>query len=164
MNLALCGYLGSGCTEVAEVLAGKLELEVYNTSRILGSMKNLESLTMSGEFDFDGVVKTRVEQILKLNNVIVEGRTAFMLLDRKDLVKIFLNTPFEDRIKHVASRRGVSVEKARDDVKRSDEDRNHLIQRVYRKECSDVSNYDFAISVDSKSYSEIANKIFVLIT
>ena len=91
MKISLCGYLNSGCTEVAENLASKLELETVNTSSIIDSIKDFESLSRSGEVDLDMVIKTRLEEILKRDNVIVEGRSAFMLLDRKDVTKIFLN-------------------------------------------------------------------------
>jgi len=159
MKIALCGYLGSGCTEVAENLASKFELEIFNTSGIIGSVKDFETLSRSGEIDLDIVIKGKLEEILKRDNVIVEGRSAFMLLDRKDLIKIFLNTPLEDRIKHVADRRGISIETARGDVERSDEERNYLIKRFFKKDCPDITDYDFSINTSSKTFSKIAGII-----
>ncbi len=159
MKIALCGYLGSGCTEVAQILASKFELETFNTSSIVASIKDFESLSRSGEIDLDMVIKTRLEEILKQDDVIVEGRSAFMLLDRKDVMKIFLNAPLGERIKHVADRRGISIEEARDDVKRSDEERNQLIQIFFKKNCPDVTNYDFSINTSSKTFSKVADII-----
>ena len=49
MKIALCGFLGSGCTEIAEILAANFGLETLNTSRIITSIENLESLSRSGE-------------------------------------------------------------------------------------------------------------------
>jgi len=159
MRIALCGYLGSGCTEVAEILAAKFDLEVFNTSGILKSVKGFETLSRSGEIDLDKIVKTRLDEILKPDNVIIEGRSGFMLLDRKDVIKIFLNASLDDRVKHVAQKRGISAENARDDVARSDEERNQLIQRFLSKNCPDVSNYDFSIRTGAKTYSKIADTI-----
>jgi len=159
MKIALCGYLGAGCTEVAEILASKFVLETANTSSIIASTKDFESLGRSGEVDMDILIKTRLEEILKRDNVIVEGRSAFMLLDREDVVKIFLNAPLEDRIKHVADRRGITIEEARKDVEMSDEERNHLIQRFFKKECLDATNYDFSIRTGSKTFSKIGDLI-----
>ncbi|MEM2092058.1 MAG: cytidylate kinase family protein, partial [Candidatus Bathyarchaeia archaeon] len=116
MKIALCGYLGSGCTEVAEILAGKLGLEVINTSRILTMIRDFESLSRSGEVDLDLLIKNKLDEILQRDNVIVEGRSAFFLLDRKDVIKIFLNASLEERVRHVASRRGIPLDEARDDV------------------------------------------------
>jgi len=159
MKIALCGYLGSGCTEVAGILASKFELETVNTSSIFESIKNFESLSRSGEIDMDKIIKEKLEETLKGDNVIVEGRSAFMLLDRRDMIKIFLNAPLEDRIKHVADRRGVPVEGAREDVERSDRERNHLIQGFFNKDCADVTDFDFSIKTSSKTFSKIADTI-----
>lgn len=159
MKIALCGYLGSGCTEVAEILASKFNLETFNTSRIFRSIKNFDSVSRSGEVDFNMLIKNRLEEILKRDNVIIEGRSALMLLDEKDVKKIFLTTPVEDRIKHVADRRGISIESARDDVIKSDEERNNLVQRFFRKNAADTTNYDFSLDTSGKTYSKVADII-----
>jgi len=163
MKIALCGFLGSGCTEVAEILAGEFGLETYNTSKVLKSIKNLDSLSRSGEIDIDEILKNKLEEILKIDNIIVEGRSAFMILDRKDVIKIFLNGSFENRVKHVAERRGISIEDAKDDVQRSDKERSQMYKMLFGKDCADVSNYDFALNTDSKTYSRIAKMITDLI-
>lgn len=159
MKIALIGYIGAGCSEVAEILASKFKLEIVNTSRIIESIKDFGSLSKSGEIDWDIVIKTKLEESLEEDNVIVEGRSAFMLLDRRDLIKIFLNAPSEDRIKHLAKRRGIPIEKAREDIERSDEERNHLIQRFFKKNYLDPTNFDFSIKTSSKTFSKIADII-----
>jgi cytidylate kinase len=159
MKIALCGYLGSGCTEVAEILAGEFGLETFNTSRILKSIRNFDSLSRSGEIDVDKVIRDELDEILKNDNIIIEGRSAFIVLNKKDVVKIFLNASFEERVKHVAERRGIRKEGAKDDVVRSDEERNQMFQRLFGKSCTDVSNYDFSLNTDSKTYSRVAKII-----
>jgi len=159
LRIALCGYLGSGCTEIAEILASKFALEIFNTSAVLASIRNLESLSRSGEIDIDMAIKTRLEEALKRDNVIIEGRSAFMFLDRKDMMRIFLNASLEDRVKHVANRRGIPVEAAREDVERSDKDRESLVQRFLRKSRFEATDFDFSINMDSKTFSNIADII-----
>jgi cytidylate kinase len=159
LKIALCGYLGSGCTEVAEILASEFELETFNTSRILESIKNFDSISRSGEIDVDEIIRSKLDEILKTDNLIIEGRSAFMILNRKDVIKIFLNTSFEDRVRHVAERRGVSIKDAEEDVAKSDDERKYLYQRYFGKSCNDVSNYDFTIDTGSKTYSRIAKTI-----
>ena len=163
MKIALCGYLGSGCTEVAEILASEFGLETFNTSKILESIKDFDSLSKSGEIDIDEVIKNKLDEILKNDNIIVEGRSAFIILDEKGVVKIFLNASFEDRVKHVAERRGISIDNAKDDVHKSDEERDHMFQRFFGKNCTDVSNYDFALNAGSKTYSRVAKIIVSII-
>jgi cytidylate kinase len=159
MKIALCGYLGSGCTEVAEVLASEFGLQAFNTSKILEMVKNFDSLSRSGEIDLDEVVKNKLDEILRSDNVIIEGRSAFIALNKKGVIKIFINTPIEDRIKHVAERRGIRYEKAKDDVVRSDEERNHLLQRSLGKGCADITSYDFTLNTVSKTHSRVAKMI-----
>jgi len=159
LKIALCGYLGSGCTEVAEILAGKLGLEVINTSRILTMIRDFESLSRSGEVDLDLLIKNKLDEILQRDNVIVEGRSAFFLLDRKDVIKIFLNASLEERVRHVASRRGIPLDEARDDVERSDRDRNGILQRFFKKDRIDPSDFDFSVKTNSKTFARVADII-----
>jgi len=163
LKIALCGYLGSGCTEVAEILAARFGLESYNTSSIIGSLRDFNSLSASGEIDFDMVVKNKLQETLKRDNIIVEGRSAFMLLDRRDMVKVFLDAPLKERVAHVAQRRGIPIKEAEDDVRRSDEDRNQLMQRFLGKNALDVTNYDLSIKTSGKTYSKVAEVIAYVI-
>lgn len=159
MKIAICGYLGSGCTEVAEILAGKLGLEVINTSRILTMIRDFEPLSGSGEVDVDLLIKNKLDEILQRDNVIVEGRSAFFLLDRKDVIKIFLNASFEERVRHVASRRGIPLDEARDDIERSDRDRNGILERFFKKDRVDPSDFDFSVRTNSKTFARVADII-----
>lgn len=159
MKIALCGYLGSGCTEIAEILAGKFGLEIINTSRILTMIKDFDKLSRSGEIDIDMIIKSKLDELLQRDNIIVEGRSAFFLLDRKDLIKIFLNTSLEERIRHVASRRGIPLDEARDDVERSDRDRNSIIKRFFKKDEIDPTDFDFSIRTNSKTFAKVADII-----
>jgi cytidylate kinase len=158
MKIALCGYLGAGCTEIAQILASKYGLETFNTSAFVNQIKPFMLLN-SGKLDFDCVIMRQLEEILKRGNVIVEGRSTFMMLDRNDVIKVFLNTSLKNRIKHVAERRGITKEQAREDIKRSDEDRNRLIQKFIDKNKIDINDFDFMINTSSKTYSQIADII-----
>jgi len=112
---------------------------------------------MSGEIFIDKIIKKKLNEILDKNdNIIVEGRSAFLVLDRRDVIKIFINASFEGRARHVAERRGISIENAKEDVERSDEDRRSLLRRFLKKNEVDASLFDFTISTESKNYSRIA--------
>jgi len=155
--MALCGYRGSGCTEIAKILASRTKLKsidiAVNTSALLSSIDNIESKV--AEKGLDPVVHDRLDELLEMDDIIIEGRSAFMLLDREDVTKVFLNTPLKSRIRHVASRRGISIEKAEKDVERSDKDRRNL----HGNRCLDVSLFDFSIRADPEKAFEIAGII-----
>jgi len=160
VKVAICGYLGSGCTEVAEILAGKFGLEIFNTSRILTMIKDFEPLSRSGEVDVDLIIKNKLEEILQQrDNIIIEGRSAFFLLDRKDVIKVFLNSSLEERIRHVASRRGIPLDEAREDVERSDRDRNGIVKRFFNKDEVTPEDFDFSIKTNAKTFAKVADII-----
>lgn len=159
LKIALCGYLGSGCTEIAEILAGKFGLDIINTSKILTMIKDFEAMSRSGEVDIDLVIREKLNEVLKRDNIIVEGRSAFFLLDRKDIIKIFLNASLEERIKHVASRRGIPLDEAREDVERSDRDRNSVLKRFFNKDEIDPADFDFSIRTNAKTFAKVADII-----
>ncbi|MEM1602014.1 MAG: cytidylate kinase family protein [Candidatus Bathyarchaeia archaeon] len=160
MKVAICGYLGSGCTEVAEILAGKFGLEIFNTSRILTMIKDFEPLSRSGEVDVDLIIKNKLEEILQQrDNIIIEGRSAFFLLDRKDVIKVFLNSSLEERIRHVASRRGIPLDEAREDIERSDRDRNGIVKRFFNKDEVTPEDFDFSIKTNAKTFAKVADII-----
>ncbi|MEM2904518.1 MAG: cytidylate kinase family protein [Candidatus Bathyarchaeia archaeon] len=156
MKIALCGPLGAGCSEVAELLSAKFNLRIENTSSLLTSFISrlkepfidLESFTRSGEMDVDQLIRHRIGQVLD-DNVIVEGRSGFMLLDRKDVIRVLLVSPREHRAKHVAERRGISTEEGFEDVQRSDEERRNMVERLFKKDWLDATNYDLVVNTSS---------------
>jgi len=156
LKIALCGPLGAGCSEVAELLSAKFSLRIENTSSLLASFISrlkepfidLESFIRSGEMDADHLIRHRIEQVLD-DNVIVEGRSGFMLLDRKDVVKVLLVSRAEHRARHVAERRGVSVEEGFEDIQRSDEERRNMVERLFKKDWLDPTNYDLVVNTSS---------------
>lgn len=160
MKIVLCGYLGSGCTEIAEILAGKFGLDVINTSKILTMIKDFETLSRSGEVDLDLIIKNNLDEILKeRDNIIIEGRSAFFLVDRKDVIKIFLSASFEERVRHVASRRGIPLDEAREDVERSDRDRDGVLKRFFNKDKIDPEDFNFSIKTNAKTFAKVADII-----
>ena len=166
MHIAICGPLGSGCTEVGQLLSKRLGLPCVSTSDVVraawseGSFTDeyraLEAQVRSGEVDLDAVIDSELDEILERGDTIVEGRSGFMLLDNKDVLKILLVAPIERRVEHIGKRRGISLEEAKEDIKKSDKERRHMVERLYDKEWLDPTNYDLVINVGSKSYEEVA--------
>jgi len=164
MHIAICGPLGSGCTEVGQLLSKRLGLPCVSTSDVVRvfaasfpeGYKELEFHVRSGEIDLDAVIDSELDEILERGNTIVEGRSGFMLLDNEGVFKVLLVAPLERRVEHIAKRRGISLEEAKEDIEKSDKERKHMVERLYDREWLDPTNYDLVINVRSKSYEEIA--------
>ena len=161
------GMLGAGCTKVAEILANKIGLQFINTEKIVKrivteqrlTFKQLEAMTLSGEVNLEELVKSVVLDYLNEGNVIVEGRTAFLLLDREVDIKVFLYADKEFRIHRVAERREIPVEEAREAVRISDDDRSSLVERLYRRNWLDPTLYDILINTTNLKFDAIAEII-----
>jgi cytidylate kinase len=164
MHIAICGPLGSGCTEVGQLLSKRLGLACVSTSDVVRAFvasfsegyRELELHVRSGEIDLDAVIDGELDEILERGGTIVEGRSGFMLLDNKSVFKVLLVAPLKRRVEHIAKRRGISLEEAKEDIEKSDKERKHMVERLYDKEWLDPINYDLVINVGSKSYEEVA--------
>jgi len=163
----VAGLLGAGCTSVAQELSKALGWRVVNSELIIReiasekrlSFSALSALARDGEIDLEDVIRSVALDYVNEGNVIIEGRTAFMVLDRPVLLKVFLYADEGVRAERVAQRRRVSLEEAREEVRRSDEDRERLVRRLHRKSMMDPSLYDLMINTTGLTFKEVASLI-----
>jgi len=166
--IILAGMLGSGCTEIAEKLSKRLGIDFINSGKIIReivsegklSYRDLETMTRSGEIDLDELIKSVLLDHVNKRNIIVEGRSAFLILDRSDVdLKVLFWSPLEYRIKHIAGRRKISLDEAKNHVKIGDEDRKSLVSRLYNRNWLDADLYDIVINTSKWSSEEVAEII-----
>lgn len=75
------------------------------------------------------------------------GRCAdYALRDRKDCFRVFIYAPLDDRIDQVAQARSISVQEARDLIKKTDKERNAYYNYYTGQKWGDNSNYDLCIN------------------
>ena len=168
MHLAVCGELGAGCTEVGRLLCGKLDLKCANSADIMKrlmldfqeSFEGFEKNVRSGEVDLDKMLDSEIEEMLMEEDMIVEGRSAFMLLDRKDVFLVLLVAPEKTRIEHIAKIRKITVKEAEEVIRDSDTERKNMVQRLFKKERLDPDNYRLIINTGTTSFEETADLIF----
>ncbi len=167
MHIAICGELGAGCTEVAQSLSKKLGLKYVSSSEIVKalvaefreSFHDFEEKVRSGEVDLDMMMDGQLDEIMEEGDVMVEGRSAFMLLDEKDAFKVLLVSPKEERAKHIANIRGITVEEAMKEIEYSDKERKNLAERLFDKDWLDPHNYDIVVNTGSKNFEDVAQLI-----
>ncbi len=161
------GMLGAGCTNVAEILARKLGIQFINTEKIVKkivieeklSFKQLEAMTLSGEINLEELVKSVVLDYLNEGNIIIEGRSAFLILEKKANIKVFLYADEDFRIHRVSERREIPIDEAKEAVRISDEDRSSLVRRLYRKNWLEPTLYDLLINTTNLKFDAIAEII-----
>jgi predicted cytidylate kinase len=168
MHIAICGQLGSGCTEVAQSLSKKLGLKFVSSSEIVKalvaeyreSFRDFEEKVRSGEVDLDMMMDSQLDEIMEEGDVMVEGRSAFMLLNEKNAFKVLLVASEEERAKHIANIRGITVEEAMKDIEYSDKERKNLVERLFDKDWLDPHNYDLVVNTRSRSFDDVATLLF----
>ena len=173
MHVAVCGELGSGCTEVAEFLSRMLGVKVVNSATLIKgivvdfravdpdeSLSEFERHVASGEVDLDRMIAGEIDDILEQGDTIVEGRSAFMLLRKPGILKVLLVSPLETRAKHIAKTRKISVEEAKEAIRVSDGERQHMVDKLFKSNWLDPHNYDLIINIRMRSHNEAAEQIY----
>ena len=172
MHIAVCGELGAGCTEVGEILSRTLGLKCINSAEIIRSIvidfrgvhpdetfEEFEDHVQSGEVNLDKMMQGEIDEMLAIGDTIVEGRSAFMLLDDEDAFKVLLVSPQSARVEHIAKRRNITLEEASEAVRVSDIERKHMVEKLFRKDWLNPRNFDLVINTKSRSYQEVADLI-----
>ncbi len=173
MHIAICGELGSGCTEVGQILSEKLGIKVISSATVIKgividfravhpdeSFREFEKHVHSGEVDLDKMIAGEIDDLLEQGDTIVEGRSAFMLLKKPGVLKVLLVSPLETRAKHIAKRRKISMDEAKEAIRVSDSERQHMVDKLFKSNWLDPHNYDLIINTGSRSHKEVAEQIF----
>lgn len=170
-TILIAGLLGAGCTAAATELARLTGLKVINSESIIREIVSekrvsyalLIEMTRDGEIDLEDLIRSIAIDYAREGNVIIEGRTALMLLDRPALLKVFLYADKKARIERVAKRRGIDLGEAEREVDASDDDRRRLVEKLYRKGIMDPSLYDVMVNTTELTYEDVARLINDLI-
>ncbi|MGC8614220.1 MAG: AAA family ATPase [Thermoprotei archaeon] len=169
--ILLAADLGAGATEIGEALAKRLNYEVWNYEQAIKSivvatersMAEISAEASSGEIDVNQIVASVIRERMRTQDVIVEGRAAFLFLLEPATLKVRLIAPYEIRVLHVADYRHISREEAEEAVKADDEARRSVAQRISKVNADDPTIYDVVINTAAWSaWDKIADIIVEL--
>lgn len=170
IDLLICGQLGTGCTEIADIIASRMNMTFFNTEKLLHrlaadldlSFSGIAGKATSGEVEIDeslsGII-TGYMHDRHMKRVIIEGRTAFMAFLEPATVRVLLTAPIYVRAHHISQMRGVNFDKAQEAVISSDDDRSQLVKRLWKLDWLDPSLYDLIINTGAWSYEQVATMI-----
>ncbi len=171
MKIMLTGWLGTGCTEVANILAKKKNLLVVNSSRAIKDLVGeraqtfqlFEKESRSGEYDLDILLRNKILEYLDQQEaIIIEGRCGLLVLDHDFDVKAFLTGTKEDRTERIASRRSIEKEQAEKIVEKSDKDRRNVVKKLFDS-ALELSQFDIVLNTSTYSYEQIAGMLLGLL-
>jgi len=165
--ILICAQLGSGSTEIADIVGKKLDFGVYNTDKLLKGLavnsnitfRELAEKSISGEVDVDDLLFSYALDILNKGKVIFEGKSSFLVFLAPVTLRVFLTAPDYVRAKHIAEVRKISYDKALHEVRLSDRDRETFAQKISKIDWKDLSLYDLVINTASLGYEKSAELI-----
>jgi cytidylate kinase len=172
VHIAICGELGAGCTEVAQILSKMLGMKFINSASIIKgivvdfrgvhpeeSFSEFEQHVLSGEVDLDMMIASKIDELLEQADTIVEGRSAFMLLNQKEVFKVLLVASPETRAKYIANRRQITIEEALEAINVSDTERKQMVEKLLKKDWYDPHLYSLVINTGLRIHQEVAELI-----
>ena len=166
-RISICGELGGGSTEIGQMLSRRLGVKCMNSSDavkniVIGfkiSFKQFEEDVRSGKVNLDKMIQGEIDELSELGEFIVEGRSAFMLLNDEDVFKVLLVAPETIRAKRISEMRNIMIEEAEEAIRLSDKERKSMVEKLFKKYWLDPQNYDMVINTRSRSYKEAADLI-----
>lgn len=168
LKIALCGMLGAGCSEVAQILTAKTGATVVNSETAVRqvvtdttkSFREFQRRVVSGEVDIDRLIQSQLQEAAVENeNLVVEGRSGFMLLDDQSFFKVLLVAAEETRARHIMERRSVTLEEAKAEIRHSDAERRALVERFFNKEWLVPTHYHIVLNTESLSFDVTASLV-----
>jgi len=167
MKIMITGWLGSGITEIANLISKKEDIEVFNSNKAIRELiaergetfQLFETESSSGTFDLDVLLRNKaLEYFDEYDNLLIEGRLGLLIHDQTFDLKTFLTASREDRDKHISRQRGISIEKAKSVVQISDRDRKYVFDKMYDKPL-DLTEFDLLMNTSTFGYDLVADTI-----
>ena len=164
---------GSGGRYIGKLVAEKLGIKLYDKEFIAKMAENtglsseyienneqkrnvLDSLNngyYAGLSNADELFVKESEMIKKIagtESCVIVGRCAdFILKDNKNVLKVFINSDINDKIKRATEIYGMDTEKAEKEIARINKLRANHYKYYTEKEWNDPSNYDICINSDA---------------
>ena len=178
---------GSGGRYVAKLLSEKLGVKFYDKEIVTklaeetglseeyieeneqkrGILSTLENDQVTGLSSKDELFIKETELIKKLarkDSCVIVGRCAdFILKNNRNVVKVFVYSDMEDKIKRATKFYGLNKEKAEKEIKNIDNQRANHYKYYTEREWKEYSNYDICINSDTFGVEKSADIIYDMI-
>lgn len=165
---------GCGGKLIAEALGQKLGIPVYDNELIIKAAQesgfsatffersdekkrffSLSAIFQGGYSSEDNYMSDKnlfniqcetIKMIAEQGPAIIVGRCSdYVLRERENTLDVFLTSPFEERVKMVSHREGISLEKAHEMIEREDKNREEYYNYYTFGNWGVASNYDLCL-------------------
>ena len=174
---------GSGGRYIGKLIADKLGIKLYD-KEFIGKLaketglseeyienneqkrNNLDSLNNGYYFGLNNSDELflkeseLIKEIANKESCVIIGRCAdFILKDRKDVIKIFIYSSMEDKIKRATKYYGLDKENAEKEIKKINRLRSNHYKYYTENDWNNNSNYDICINSDKLGVEKSADLI-----
>lgn len=104
-----------------------------------------------------------IHEVAQSGNAVIVGRGAGFVLDRPDVLRVFLWAPDEKRIKVLMARLEVDEPRARRAMHETDSNRAAYIKQLYGRDWSNPQDYDLVVNTGRVSYKATAAMILLAV-
>ncbi|HEX6540545.1 MAG TPA: cytidylate kinase-like family protein [Ktedonobacterales bacterium] len=112
------------------------------------------------ERTYQNALRRVIELAVEEGRSVIVGRGAgSLLLHRRDVLRVFVVAPLEQRIAYVARREGLDEQSTRRRIQAKDNERRHYVQTQYRLQPDDPNLYDLTINTAILSLDAAAQLI-----
>ena len=163
----------SGGRYVGKLIAEKLKINFYDKELIdlaakesgLASKYIEETEEESRKTENDDrifIAETKViKNLAKKESCVIVGRCAdYILKDNKDVLKVFLYSDEENKIKRAIKYYGLNKNNASKQIAKINKERERHYKFYTNRNWRDLNNYDLAINVDSQGVEKTAEYIY----
>ena len=180
MIITIARQCGSGGHEVAQILADKLGLELFDKNRLLEEARKLGKEDEFSDFFNERPINSLlygiamsfgnekpmskaldfIKEVTKDKNAVIIGRCANIIYkENPEVMKVFLHGNEAWRVDYVAERDSVSRREALKNIKEVDEKRASFHKFCTGKEWEDASQYQLSIDTGKLDISDTADMI-----
>ena len=179
---------GSGGRYIGKLVAEKLGIKLYDNEFVL---KMAEDTGLSAKYIEDNEQKRNIldnfnngyyygfnnsdelfikeseliKEIANKESCVIIGRCAdFILKDRKNVLKVFVSSSMDDKIKRATSFYGLDKSKAEKEINRINKLRANHYKYYTEKEWNNPSNYDICINSDAIGIENAVELIYNIAT
>jgi predicted cytidylate kinase len=172
LRICISGFSATGKTAVGEELAKRLGI-MHITKKTMDSFKKFMEENKDAKDDNTRLAETtstkeaaddfdsEVVRLAKENNCVVSTWLGPWFVKDATL-KIWLNTRFDERVRRRAVDKGISIEEAREEVKKKDALTKRNIKKLYGIDIMDHSGFDIEINTERFAKEEEVAMIAML--
>lgn len=135
-------------TKISEK-TGLTEEYIENNEQTRNALATLGGTELTNADELFISESQEIEELANKESCVIVGRCAdFILKERKDVIKVFVYSNMEDKIKRAVEFYGINKEEAEKEIKKIDKSRANHYKYYTDREWKDYSNYDICINSD----------------